>query len=61
MRKNYWSWLGLKKKLLAMGMVYPSLVPRPLFFLIVWGQRKKGLVDLQNIFCAARTTTFGDR
>ena len=36
-----------------------SLVPRPLFFLFVWGRRKKGLVDLQYIFCAAGSTTFG--
>ena len=37
-----------------------SLVPRPLFFLLCGGGEKKGL-DLQYIFCAAGSTTFGDR
>ena len=39
----------------------PSLVPRPLFFFLCGGGEKKGLVDLQCIFCAAGSTTFGDR
>ena len=38
-----------------------SLVPRPLFFFLCGGGEKKGLMDLQYIFCAARSTTFGDR
>ena len=42
-----------------------SLVPRPLFFFLCGGGEKKGLVDprvdLQYIFCAAGSTTFGDR
>ena len=38
-----------------------SLVPRPLFFFLCGGGEKKGLVDLQYIFCAAGSTTIGDR
>ena len=38
-----------------------SLVPRPLFFFLCGGGKKKGLVDLQYIFCTAGSTTFGDR
>ena len=37
-----------------------SLVPRSLFFFLRGGGEKKGLVDLQYIFCAAGSTTFGD-
>ena len=40
--------------------VFCSLVLRPLFFFLCGGGEKKGLVDLQYIFCAAGSKTFGD-
>ena len=35
--------------------------PDRFFSFCVGAEKKKGLVDLQYIFCAAGSTTFGDR
>ena len=42
-------------------MLCCSLVPRPLFSVFIFGDGKKGLVDLRRNFRSTRPTDFGGR